>query len=275
LYLQHELIAHCTRLKDRVAVLDPRIEDVSQQAVIGWRNEFDSMYAALYYPWLMVPDPLRLEGLLRAVPPSGHIAGIYARGDLNVGVHKPPANEQLEGVLDLATSYFARLRATPEQRQASPEALGAIDDIAHGVLNEQQINVIRAYPGRGVRVMGARTLSSESVWRYVNVRRLMIMIEEAIEERAQWIVFEPNNRDLWREIARVVRSFLDELWQRGMLDGSTAEEAYAIACDSDTNQPDEVELGRAICEIKLLLPWPAEFVIVRMGRIDDRIGIIR
>lgn len=271
LFMQLVLVGHCQALRDRVAVLDPRLEDGSQQAVIRWRNEFDTSYAALYYPWVMVPDPLRLDGLLRAVPPSGHIAGIYARGDLNIGVHKPPANEALEGVLDTGDGYAGLLWAAPERFGDAP---GVIDDIAHGELNDHHINVIRAYPGRGVRVMGARTLSSELFWRYINVRRLLTMIEEALDERTQWIVFEPHNTDLRSEVTRVVRGLLDDLWQRGMLDGATPEEAYSIACDDGTNQPEDVELGRVICEITLRPPWPAEFVIVRLGRVADRVGII-
>jgi phage tail sheath protein FI len=188
---------------------------------------------------------LLLEGTLRSVPPSGHIAGIYAKGDRSVGVHKPPGNEELEGVKDVQI---------------------AIDDIAHGALNDVAINVIREYRGRGIRVAGARTLSSDAEWRYVNVRRLLIMIEEAIDEQTQWTVFEPNNPDTWRAIDRVSRSLLDRLWRRGMLDGATPGEAYSVRCDETTNPPAEIEQGRTTCEIGVLPPWPAEFVVVRIGK---------
>ena len=141
-----------------------------------------------------------------------------------------------------------------------------VDDIRHGVLNERGINVIRSFNGRGIRVAGARTLSSDIEWRYVNVRRLMTMIEEAIDESTQWTVFEPNNRDLWRDIDRVVRGFLDALWRRGMLDGATAEEAYFVRCDETTNPPEETDAGRVICLVGVQPPWPAEFVVVRIGK---------
>lgn len=252
LTLQHTLIAHCEQLKDRVAILDtplinpgPPEVQLTPELAEAWRKDYDTKYAALYFPWLRVPDPLRLEGGLRSVPPSGHIAGIYAKGDRSVGVHKPPANEELEGVKDVQI---------------------AIDDIAHGALNDVGINVIREYRGRGVRVAGARTMSSDADWRYVNVRRLLIMIEETIDEQTQWTVFEPNNPDTWRAIDRVTRSFLDRLWRRGMLDGATAAEAYSVRCDGTTNPPEEIEQGRTICEVGVLPPWPAEFVVVRIGK---------
>jgi phage tail sheath protein FI len=246
--LQMEMIAQCEDLKDRVAILDvpPHVNDVPSAR--AWRNSFDSKYAAIYFPWLRVPDVLLLGGeLLRSVPPSGHIAGVYARGDRTTGVHKPPANEALEGVQAVTVD---------------------IDDIGHGMLNERAINAIRPYPGRGVRVAGARTLSSDALWRYVNVRRLMSMIEEAVEEQLQWVAFENNHPDLWRELSRLVRSFLDDLWRRGMLDGLTAEQAYTVTCDETTNPPAEIDQGRLICQIGVLPPWPAEFVIVRIGKTE-------
>ena len=254
--IQAQLIGQCERLKDRMAILDiPRFnnQEMTQAAVHAWRNEFSTKYAALYYPWLMVPDPLRLDGLLRPIPPSGHVAGVYARVDQRVGVHKPPANEVLEGTRDVST---------------------AVDDVDHGDLNEQGVNVIRSYSGRGVRVAGARTLSRDSEWRFVNVRRLLIMIEEAIDEGTQWTVFEPNNPDLWREVDRVARSFLDGLWRRRMLDGATAEEAYLVRCDETTNPADVTERGQMICLIGVQPPWPAEFVIVRIGKTENGTEIL-
>ncbi len=258
LFLQRALVAHCETLKDRVAILDPPIldphrDDLSQQRVAAWRTNFDTKYAALYFPWVLVPDPLRLRGLLRAVPPSGHIAGVYARGDRRVGVHKPPANAELELVKDVCVQ---------------------LDDIAHGDLNEQGVNCIREFRGRGVRVAGARTLSSDAEWRFVNVRRLLIMIEEAIDEQTQWTVFEPNNPDLWREVDRVARNFLGWLWRRGMLDGATSEEAYSVRCDETTNTPEETDAGRMICQIGVLPPWPAEFVVVRIGKTESGTEIL-
>jgi phage tail sheath protein FI len=253
LHLQNALIGHCHNLKDRIAVLDTPFFDTTPRGAAAWRNQFDTKYAALYYPWLLVPDKLRLEGLLRPIPPCGHVAGVYARGDLAIGVHKPPANEALEAVKDVQD---------------------AVNDIHHGDLNTQQVNVIRSYSGRGVRIAGARTLSSESEWRYINVRRLLIMIEERIDEQLQWTVFEPNNPALWREVDRVARSFLELLWQRGMLDGATAEEAYYVRCDEATNPPQETDQGRLVCEIGVLPPWPAEFVIVRIGITENGTEIL-
>jgi hypothetical protein len=242
--LQRALVRQCERLKDRMAILDPLREHQGRDSVMGWRRNFDTSYAALYFPWIKVPDVLQLDGLLRPVPASGHIAGSYARGDLQVGVHKPPANLELELVKALTVD---------------------IQDGLNGELNDAQINVIRRYSGRGLRVNGARTLSSDTSLRYINVRRLLIMIKEAIEEGTQDLVFEPHNQDLWRKIERRVRAFLDRLWRSGGLDGARAEEAYAVRCDRETNPPLEQDTGRVICEIGIQPPWPAEFVIVRIG----------
>lgn len=259
LFLQAALIAHCEKLKDRIAVLDtPPFDpdsgiELTPELAQAWRNNFDTKYGALYFPWLRVPDALNLEGLLRSVPPSGHVAGIYARGDRRVGVHKPPANEELEGVKDVQVT---------------------LEDIDHGALNDRGVNVIRPYRGRGVRVAGARTLNISPEWRYVNVRRLLIMIEEAIDEQTQWTVFEPNNRDLWSDIERVARSFLETIWRRGMLDGATPEEAFSVRCDETTNPESETDVGRVICEIGVLPPWPAEFVVVRIGKTEGGTEIL-
>jgi len=244
--VQGALIAHCEKLRDRVAVLDVPDTFRTPREALAWRRDLDSSWAALYYPWLRVPDPLELTGLLRDVPPSGHVAGIWARGDRSdrpVGVHKPPANEELEEVEDV---------------------LFRVGDVDHGELNDAGVDVIRPYDGRGIRVAGARTVSRDPLWRYVNVRRLLVLIAEAIDEGTQWTVFEPHDVRLRQEVDRVVRSFLDGLWRRGMLDGATAQEAYSVVCDETTNPPEEVEAGRLICRIGVQPPWPAEFVVVRL-----------
>lgn len=241
------LVRHCTLLKDRIAVLDPRPSDLTPETVGDWRRSFDSSYAALYFPWVRVPDPLRLRGLLRAVPPSGHVAGIFAGTDLRTGVHKPPANEEVEGVKAL---------------------MAEMGDVVHGELNDRSINVLRTVPGRGIRVSGARTLSSDPVWRYVNVRRLLLMIEKSIDHGIQWSVFEPNAQDLWREVDRVVRSFLERLRRRGILDGATSAESYLVRCDETTNPSDARDVGRLTCLVGVLPPWPAEFVVVRIGKTE-------
>lgn len=249
LHLQNVLIQHCEKLKDRFAVLDPLLGHRTTEQISSWRRAFQSNYAALYYPWLRVPDPLRLDGNLRSVPPSGHVAGVYARCDQLVGVHKPPANEIVEGARDVTVQT---------------------DDPEHGDLNTESVNVIRSFNGRGIRIVGARTLERDNLeWRYVNVRRLLLMIEEAIDEQTQWIPFEPNNTALWRDIDRVIRSFLDGLWRRGFLDGATAKEAYLVRCDAETNTFRDMELGRTICIVGVQPPLPAEFVVVRIGRTEN------
>lgn len=253
LELQRELVAHCERMKNRVALVDARLEDRSPQALLAWRRNFDSSYAALYHPWLLLSDPLGKAGKLKAVPPSGHVAGIYARVEAQTGAHKPPANEELEMVRDVSI---------------------AVDDVQHGYLNEHSVNVIRAIAGRGIRVSGARTLSSDSQWRYVNVRRLLLMLERAIDTQTQWLVFEANNPDLWGAVERVVRSFLDRIWQAGMLEGATAADAYQVTCDASTNPPAEIEAGRMITLIGVQPPWPSEFVLVRIGKTESGIEIL-
>jgi phage tail sheath protein FI len=250
LALQQALVAHCERLKDRMAVLDAHPDDITPALVRQWRDQFDTSYAALYYPWLRVPDRLSAAGDLYNLPPSGHVAGVYARNDRLIGVHKAPANEPINEAQDVVL---------------------AVDDAAHADLNDAGVNVIRVYAARGVRVVGARTLvepSREVEWRYVNVRRLLAMIEEAIDEQCQWTVFEPNNPELWRQIDRSARGFLDALWRAGALDGATAEEAYSVRCDATTNPPYRTDAGEVTCLIGVRPPWPAEFVLVRVGRTE-------
>jgi uncharacterized protein len=252
--VQEELVRHCERLADRVAVLDPPPEAVTPAAVRAWRRDLPpSSYAAVYWPWLRRPDPLQIDGLLRAVPPSGHVAGIYARGDRRTGPHQPPANEPLRGVNDV---------------------VAPCDDVVHGTLNAEAINVIRPWNASGIRVAGARTLSEESGLRFVNVRRLLTMIEEAILEDTQWAVFEPNGPDLWREVDRVLRGFLDRLWRAGMLDGAAAGDAYEVTCDATTTTPQQAEQGRLVCVVGIQPPWPAEYVVVRIGRTEAATEIV-
>ncbi len=251
--LQMALAARAQTLRYRFAVLDAGTERTDPSRAAAWRNVLsESSFAAVYYPWILVDDPLRLTGLVRAIPPSGHVAGVYARSDQRRGVHKPPMNEVLEGVSDV------RFR---------------IDDTDHGELNDDNVNAIRVMPGRGVRVMGARTLWRDFLLRYVNVRRLLAMIERALEQSLNWTVFEPNNPSLWAEIDRLVRSFLENLFRLGMLDGSTSEEAYFVKCDEATNPRPETDLGRLICEVGIQPPYPAEFVVVTIGFNKDGIQI--
>jgi uncharacterized protein len=248
--LQRRMVLQCEMQKNRVALLDLPRSNMLPNAVIQWLKaiNIDSSYAALYYPWLRVPDPNGRPGELRDIPPSGHVAGVYARVENVFGPHKPPGNELLASVQDVSV---------------------AVEDVLHGVLNEKQINVLRAYPGRGLRVAGARTLSSDSQWLYMNVRRLMIMIERSIDAGTQWIPFEPNNPRMWLDTDRVITSFLDMVWRRGMLDGATAAEAYSVQCDEITNPSEGTGAGRLLCLIGVLPPWAVEFVIARIGRTES------
>ena len=240
---QRALVNLCLRRGDRLAILDA--PQVARDAVLRHLQRLpDESAAAIYHPWVAVRDPLAIGGLVRLVPPSGHVAGMFARVDRLRGVHKPPANELLEGVFDLAER---------------------IDDAAHGLLNEHGVNALRIVPGRGVLVLGARTLSRDYRWRYVNVRRLFTMIGEALDSGMQWAVFEPNNPQLWRHVDRAVRGFLERLYRVGMLDGATSDDAYVVRCDETTNPPETTDTGQLTCVVGLQPPYPAEFVVVRIG----------
>lgn len=239
---QIRIITSCMRCRDRIAILD--MPPVSRDQVVAYKDKWPNVsFAAFYHPWVVVNDP-RIRGIVRTIPPSGHVAGMYARTDRLRGVHKPPANEVLEGVWDVRET---------------------IDDLAHGELNDSAVNAIRAIPGRGVLVLGARTLDPDVRWRYVNVRRLFAMIEKALDEQMQWLTFEPSNPGLWREIDRAVRGFLERLFRLGMLDGGTSEQAYSVRCDASTNPTWETDEGRVTCVIGVQPPYPAEFVVVRIG----------
>jgi hypothetical protein len=248
-----ELIAQCERTQDRFAILDPPREAADPAAAMDWRRGLaSSAWAAAYFPWLLVPDPLRPAGeLVRSVPPSGHVAGVYARTDREVGVHKAPANEALELAADVGFP---------------------VDDVVHGQANAVCLNVIRTHAGRGIRVSGARTLACSPPWRFVNVRRLVAMIQQTVAKDLAWAVFQPNDARLWAEVDRSVRGFLDGLWRQGMLDGATAAEAFDVRCDAETNPPDLVDSGRLSCLVALRPPPPAEFVVVRVTLDADGLG---
>ena len=242
--VQLAMIDHCERLKDRFAILDT-IKGQSVQQVQAWREDnLDSKYAALYYPWIAIQDPIDAEaGGVRLVPPSGHMAGVYARTDIERGVHKAPANEVIRGVVRLERA------------------------ITHGeqeVLNPDGVNCIRQFRGRGIRVWGARTVSSDTEWKYVNVRRLFLYLEESIEEGTQWVVFEPNTLSTWQRVKASVTEFLTRVWRDGALAGATAEEAFFVKCDRTTMTEDDIKNGRLICLIGVAPARPAEFVIFRI-----------
>ncbi|MEV5764706.1 phage tail sheath subtilisin-like domain-containing protein [Micromonospora sp. NPDC052213] len=203
-----------------------------------------SDFGALYHPWLRVRDPL--SGELVLTPPSGHMAGIWARTDALRGVHKAPANEPVRGAVDLA-----HLVTRPE----------------HDVLNPKGVNVIRYFPGEGIRVWGARTLAAEaSEWRYLNVRRLCIAIEQAIANGTRWMVFEPNDFTLWRSIRRDIGAFLTRVWRDGALLGRTPEEAFFVKCDEETNPADVRDAGMVVAHIGIAVVKPAEFVVFKLSQ---------
>jgi phage tail sheath protein FI len=250
--LQGALIAHCELMRYRFAVLDamPPPAD-SLNDVQAQRQQFDTKYAALYHPWLTVPHPFPPSpGTVPdyPIPPSGHMVGIYARTDIERGVHKAPANEVVRGVAGL-------------QRILNKEQ--------HDILNPYpvNINVIRDFRpnNRGIRVYGGRCITSDSDWKYVNVRRLMIFIEASVDRGLQWVVFEPNAEPLWARVRRSVSNFLTTLWRNGALEGTKPEEAFFVKCDRTTMTQTDIDQGRLICLVGVAPVKPAEFVIVRIG----------
>ena len=243
--VQSMMIAHCERLGDRLAILDPP-PDLTPQEIGKWRMDiagYDSSYAALYYPWIQVMDPVTNQPI--SIPPSGHIAGVWARNDATRGVHKAPANEVVQGAIGLAYQ-------TTKGEQDT--------------LNPNGVNVIRSFPGRGIRVWGARTVTSDPSWRYINVRRLFNFVEKSIEGGTQWVVFEPNDRKLWARVRRDVSAFLRTVWRDGALFGSAPSEAFYVKCDDELNPPESRDMGRLIIEIGMAPVKPAEFVIFRISQ---------
>jgi phage tail sheath protein FI len=243
--VQLAMIAHCELMGDRVAILDSP-PGYNAQQIREWRVDkvsYDSKYASLYWPWIKVFDPV--AGQAGFVPPSGHMAGIWARSDDTRGVHKAPANEVVRGALSL------ELQITKSE---------------HDQLNPVGINCIRAFPGRGIRVWGARTVSSDPAWRYLNVRRLFNYVEESILEGTQWVVFEPNDLNLWERVKRTINAFLLGVWRDGALFGATPGEAFYVKCDAETNPPDVIDRGQLVVEIGIAPVKPAEFVIFRIAQ---------
>lgn len=250
--IQGALITHCELMRYRFAVLDgPQPPGDSLNAVRNHRQQFDTKYASLYHPWLLIPDPYPttlVEIPEYPIPSSGHILGIYARTDIERGVHKAPANEVVRGVLGL-------------QRN--------LNKGEHDILNPYpvNINVIRDFRrnNRGIRVWGGRVITSDPDWKYVNVRRLLIFIEASIDRGLQWVVFEPNAEPLWARAQRTVSNFLTTVWRNGALEGAKKEEAYFVKCDRTTMTQADIDNGRLICEIGVAPVKPAEFVIIRIG----------
>jgi uncharacterized protein len=242
--VQLAMIAHCERMGDRVALLDP-LPDLSPQEVRKWRQtetNYDSKYAALYFPWIKVSGT---DGAAITVPPSGHMAGIYSRSDNERGVHKAPANEVIRGAME------ASLQVTKGEQDT---------------LNPIGVNCIRSFTGSGLRVWGARTLSSDPAWRYVNVRRLFNYIEKSIENGLQWVVFEPNDATLWAKVRRDVTAFLTGVWREGALFGTSPEQAFFVKCDEELNPADVRDRGQLFIDVGLAPVKPAEFVIFRLSQ---------
>jgi phage tail sheath protein FI len=244
--VQDAVLSHCETRKDRFAILD------SPETISGGVDRLpkprDSKYGAYYFPWIQVYDPDKGNIF---VPPSGHIAGVYSRVDNERGVHKAPANEIVRGALGLKYNV----------------SKGEQD-----LLNPKGINAIRLMNG-GIRIWGARTLSSDPSWRYINVRRLFIMVETSIERATQWVVFEPNDHRLWKRVTRTISSFLTLLWRNGALMGTSPEQAFFVKCDEETNPAEVVDAGQLVVEIGLAPVKPAEFVIFRIGQMPSGGGL--
>jgi hypothetical protein len=233
------LLTHAESRKDRFAILD------APSTITGGVDRLpkprDSKYGAVYFPWIAVHDPERGTVF---VPPSGHICGVYSRTDSERGVHKAPANEIIRGAIGLKYTV----------------SKGEQD-----LLNPKGINAIRTLNG-AIRIWGARTLSTDASWRYINVRRLFIMVEASVERATQWVVFEPNDHRLWKRVQRTITSFLTLLWRNGALMGDSAEQAFYVKCDEETNPSEVVEAGQLVVEIGLAPVKPAEFIVFRIGQ---------
>ncbi|MBO6283518.1 MAG: phage tail sheath family protein [Pseudobutyrivibrio sp.] len=246
--VQVALVAHCENLGSRFAVLDMPQKLSKPKDLIEFRGLIDSTYAAMYHPWVQVFD--RSANKSSYIPPSGSVLGVYSRTDINRGVHKAPANETV-ACTGLSINY-----TKAEQ----------------DILNPEGVNLIRALPGQGIRIWGARTASSSSSFRYINVRRLFIFVEESIKASTNWVVFEPNDSMLWSRVSITVASFLDNLWRAGMLAGDSASEAYFVEIGTNTMSRDDIENGRLICNIGIAPTKPAEFVIFRISQFTAEAG---
>jgi uncharacterized protein len=246
--VQAAMIAQAEARRDRIVLLDPPFDiadhdRVGVAPILAWRDRFDSAFGALYFPWIAAPDPLRLAPT-RALPPSGHIAGQIATNDLTFGVHRAPANKDIVWAQNVTV---------------------AVDAPTHGFLNTAGINVIRAEFGRPFRILGARTVSSDPTYRFLNVRRLVSMIRVALDVSTQWAVFEPNNA--------ATRNSLTQLWKHGALLGTTPAAAFHVQCDEGNNPPAETAIGELHADIAIAPSVPFEFIVLRLGRSADSLDI--
>jgi phage tail sheath protein FI len=247
-----KIVSHCEAMRFRFAVLDCERGQSSIADIDPRTSLADTQYAAFYYPWLVTADPDTSER--KVIPPGGHVLGVYARTDTERGVFKAPANATLRGVLDLEYD---------------------IGDDSQDLLNPRGVNVIRRFSGRGIRVWGARTLSSDAEWKYVSVGRLFVFLERSIYAGTQWVVFEPNDSQLWSRVTDTIRLFLRAQWQSGALQGRTEEEAFFVACNETVMSQDDILNGRLICEIGVASIRPAEFVIFRIFQSTAEAGQVK
>lgn len=255
--VQMAMIDQCARHNDRIALIDPPLAAADGGAqgiapVRDWRSRFDSRYAALYFPWLDVPDIRSRQSIVRRIPACGHVAGQYAGKDLSAGVHNAPANQRLQWVRNVSVG---------------------IDASSHGVLNPEGVNAIRTDASRGIRILGARTLSSDPDWRYVNVQRLFMMVMEAITVALQWVVFEGNDNATRGRVYMTLYGFLNALWQQGALVGDEPSQAFFIRCDEVNNPPPVRDNGQLIAEVGIAPSVPFEFIVLRVGRRGNTLEI--
>lgn len=260
--VQRAALDQCAKLGDRFAILDSlpttNVADVLEQRNLLITGQVNPINGALYYPWIN----LAADAEVPFIPPCGHVAGIYARTDARSGVFKAPANEEVRGALDLGVN---------EEQKANEELKGIairVDNHIQEQLNPVGINCLRAFPGRGIRVWGARTLSGNEdgneEWRYVNVRRLYLTMRRWIDLNMNWATFEPNEPRLWVRIRRELGGYLESLWRAGGLFGRTPDQAFYVKCDAETNPPERRELGEVVTEIGFAPSRPAEFIVVRI-----------
>jgi len=243
--LQGKMIAHCENAGDRMAILDAP-PGMLPPDVLSWRMNkagYDSKFATFYYPWIEVMDPISKKPI--EVPPCGHVAGVWARTDSTRGIHKAPANEVILGANGLGFQ---------------------VTQAEQGDLNKNGVNCIRSFPGRGIRIWGARTLSSDPEWRYLNVRRLFNWVSESILEGTQWAVFEPNDERLWSQLRIASSNFLTRVWRDGALLGGTPDQAFFVKCDAETNPPEMIEAGQVTVQIGIAPVKPAEFIVFQISQ---------
>lgn len=250
--VQTAMITHCEKMGNRMAILDSP-PGMNPQQVKAWRSDaakYDSKFSTFYYPWIKVSNPLASpqapsQPKTVTIPPSGHVAGVWARSDSTRGVWKAPANEVVQGALDV------EMQVTSEEQE---------------LLNPIGINVTRSFGTRGIRIWGARTLTSDPSWKYINVRRLFNFLETSIQGSTNWVVFEPNDAALWARVRRTVNGFLLGMWRNGALFGATSGEAFFVKCDGENNPQESIDEGKLIIDVGVAPVKPAEFVVFRISQ---------